>query len=770
MDPPLIPHLPQRKLVEVVHSEKMTSVLVNGAPFMVMKEDDEACRRLAIVQLAQTGIADHGELSKVFEVHANTVTHYIARYEREGVRGLCEHPRGPRQQGKLIPEIRRLILEMVIREGMAGCEDIRKELEAYGVTVSRERIREVLEENGLKDRERGAERQQGEDGQRDLFSGEGKEVQGELSFGSGAGVGWKEQARCTRGKGPTNQTDATEQKRGKDRILSRGQRHYLDSLEQGQDNAYAGGLLFSTLIERYCFPFIVKNVMDLGTQEGYSVEQMCVTLLYLDLFGYRSIEDYKRAYREEFGVLLGRATAPSPWSLRRFLHRVRKKEVGERLMEEFACEYLRAGVAEWGVLYIDGHFMPYYGMYPIMKGWHAVRQRGMKGNYSFIGVDRQFIPWIFFVRSAQEDLLQKIPELIEKARQCGLKAGIGAERLEKLVVIFDREGYSADLFRLLDGREEGGKRVLFISWAKYSDRWMYDIPPEAFLTTVDLEYEIKKTEQISFYETERMMSRYGKIRTIVIRDGKDNRRAANFTNSESGEVAAEEVVRIICRRWGEENLIKELRSKHMIDYTPGYVRESLHQQPEVDNPRVKELKQKKALLLTEVSRLKIDLADGMIRGMKEKTDAQGVRSSQAVILADIVRRETEIEEVAREIQKLPPKVLYPEAHRGRMLERMNYEKKRVLDCIKIFNFNLEKQMCSLLAHHYGKPKEILPALSMIVRRGGYIKLGGGKLRVMLKRFRDREIDYAARHLCEEVNAMEPVTADRYRFPLYFGVS
>jgi hypothetical protein len=214
------------------------------------------------------------------------------------------------------------------------------------------------------------------------------------------------------------------------------------------------------------------------------------------------------------------------------------------------------------------------------------------------------------------------------------------------------------------------------------------------------------------------MSRYGKIRTIVIRDGTDDRRAAIFTNSEAGELAAEEVVRIICRRWGEENLIKELRGKHMIDYTPGYVRESLQQQPDVENPRVKELKQKKALLLTDVSRLKIELADGLIRGMKEKTDEQGVRSSQAVILADILRKETEIEEVAQEIQKLPPKVAYPEAHGGRMLERMNYEKKRVLDCIKVFDFNLEKQMCSLLADHYGKTKELLPALSMIVRRGG----------------------------------------------------
>ena len=76
----------------------------------------------------------------------------------------------------------------------------------------------------------------------------------------------------------------------------------------------------------------------------------------------------------------------------------------------------------------------------------------------------------------------------------------------------------------------------------------------------------------------------------------------------------------------------------------------------------------------------------------------------------------------------------------------------------------------MLLRHYGnQKKEILSALAMIIDRGGYVKLGNGELRVQLRRFQNREIDYAARHLCEELNQMNPATLDNYRLPIRYEV-
>ena len=118
---------------------------------------------------------------------------------------------------------------------------------------------------------------------------------------------------------------------------------------------------------------------------------------------------------------------------------------------------------------IDGHFLPYTGMYRISMGFHGVRKIPMKGSYNFLGADEKYNPWMFLIRSSREDLLRKVPEMIENAKRIAKKAGVSEEEIENLIVVFDREGYSAELFRHLDGRDmdKRKRRAIFITWAKY---------------------------------------------------------------------------------------------------------------------------------------------------------------------------------------------------------------------------------------------------------------------------------------------------------------
>jgi hypothetical protein len=59
---------------------------------------------------------------------------------------------------------------------------------------------------------------------------------------------------------------------------------------------------------------------------------------------------------------------------------------------------------------------------------------------------------------------------------------------------------------------------------------------------------------------------------------------------------------------------------------------------------------------------------------------------------------------------------------------------------------MKKKMCALLLNYSDNQKEVLPALSMIVGRGGHVKLDAGELKVQLRRFMNSEIDYAARRV------------------------
>lgn len=769
------------KSIQVVEGDGHIRVLVKGQLYMSWSSGDEGCLRLALAQLHECGLGTREELAEAFGRHVNSVQRYLKDFAHAGLHGLIAERRGPKGPWKLTPELRGKILLIVLREGVGTLEAIQQRLaQSWREEVSLSSIQQVLAENGLEQplaREASGGATQIELSSREVepqlslpleVAGEAPRASVGGSDGPGRGAG-KETAgapiQASGGKAGVGDMSMTYR-----RHYSPAQRVYLDQLEQGADNAYAGGLLFVPLLARYHFLPTLREVITLPTHEGYTLEELALTLFYLDGFGFRSMEDFKRAYREEFGVLLGRTQSPSLFTLRRFLHKVREQGRGEALIDGFAVAYLQSGLAAWGVMYIDGHFMPYYGLRPISKGWHGVRQVPMKGSYNFLVVDEHFSPWLFLIRSCKEDLLQKIPELIEKAKRLGAQAGVSPERLDKLIVVFDREGYSAELFRYLEGRDqgEGKRRAVFISWAKYADKWVNDLAEEQFNRVAHVTYEIKKAEEIPYLETTRVMSKYGKIRAVVIQSGPDQKRSAIYTNGPEQEIGAEAIVQWICGRWGEENAIKELLHKHLIDYTPGYVAEELAEQPMVDNPQVQELKRKRAGMVSELNRLKIELANYMLSPPLAQKRQPPPRSQKEVLDA-ITMAESAILLTNQKLDKVPAKIRFDQAHGGEKLMRLNHEKKRFLDCIKVFACNLQAQMCRWLSEHYDLKKEVVPALAMIVERTGYVKLERGQLEVTLRRFTDPEIDYAARHLCEDLNAIEPTTLDGFDFPIRYQV-
>jgi hypothetical protein len=167
--------------------------------------------------------------------------------------------------------------------------------------------------------------------------------------------------------------------------------------------------------------------------------------------------------------------------------------------------------------------------------------------------------------------------------------------------------------------------------------------------------------------------------------------------------------------------------------------------------------------------LKVQLADEILNKKDNKTNLEEIKKWKNDLLADIVTIDNEILFINEEISRAPRKIRFDEANDGERLVNLNYEKKRFLDCIKVFVYNMKEKMCGLLSNYYDAKKEMLPALSMIVDRGGYIKLERGQLRVQLRGFMNSEIDYAARHICEDLNRTNPVTLDRHRMPIRYEV-
>ena len=766
------------KTLQVVETGGIKSVLLKGQPYMSWNVGDENTERMAIVQLNELGLVTQEELAEAFVVHVKSVSNYVAAFRREGGRGLRIENSGPKQSWKVVPDVRAKILVTVLKEGIVGYAEIQKRLkEQWAREISVASIRQVLLENGfVEERVRGSVEQGDlfEPGKRNPSDSNGMELFEAFGGMEDATAQPSEDVRQDKlldgaipdqsigaaQEGRFEEADAQRARRSRD-YYSQAGRIYLDQLERGMFSAYAGGLLFLPLIERYRFIEMIQKVIDVPTHEGYSLRQLCLALFYFDVFEFRSIEDFKTVYPEEYGVLVGRSVSPSIYTLRRFLHRVRGLKKGNALMEEFAKEYLRSGLVRWGVFYIDGHFLPYYGMRVITMGWHGVQDKAFKGSYQFLAVDERFSPFLFLLTPSSEDLLEKIPEMIEAARRLGREVGIN---VEDMTVIFDREGYSAELFRKLDAMQP---KVKFVTWAKYKDRWVWDYKEEQFDKSVMVEYEIREKKEIKYFDTEREMNKYGKVRCLVTEKMKTKERGAIYTNDK--DMDGGRIVQLMCRRWGQETMNKTFKWDHKTDYFPGYVAEDLEEQPLVDNPQVKELKRERASLTAKLNGLRIQFAQKAFAEVEDGVSLKEMKEKHAELCREMDSLNAQITLLNLEMEKFPKEVRFDEAHNGKQLVELDYEKKRFMDCIKMFAYMMEKKMCFILSRYYDDPKDIYVILSMIVRRGGEIRLERDRLMVRLKGFKNPEVDFAARHLCEELNQMDPHTSDKYRFPIHYEV-
>ena len=761
--------------IKVMEEGEKKQVFVGGRPYFSWNGSDESAERLAAVQLCELELGRQEEIAEAFGIHIKSLYNYVNAYKGDGIRGLIDQPKGPKERWKVTPSLKAEILQTLLVEEIKTYDGIQERLEKKGYKVSAESVRGVLIENGFV-----KERIEIEDHQGDLFEElEEKEDDEQQKFSFPEREAAKRQINKIKESEKQSISEFLESKRPvlkKNRShYSPAERMYLDLLKRREYSTYAGGLLYIPLLQRYNFLPIIKKVIKIDKENDYTLSQLCLTLFYYNIFGFRSIEHFKTVYPEEFGPLIGKTSSPSIYTIRRFFQDVERLGQGERLIEEFAKWYFKNGLATWGIAYADDHFDPYHGKERISKGFFTTHNKVLKGSYQCFVTDERFNPILFLLRPCSEDFIPRIPEVIRKMRKIAREIGMKEEEIKTLIVIFDRGAYSADLFRILDEghqelEEEKDKeiKVIFITWAKYADKWVDGLEEKKFTQSTEINYEVQRSEKVKYFEDKRSMNKYGKIRTIVIQSGVGKKRTAIYTNAPQ-EIPAEKIVRLMCRRWGEEDLIKALKINYLIDYSPGFVTEELEEQPLIENPEVTKLTQTKASLSAKLQRLSAEIGKEIIDSWgKGEIDWAKIKEKKQEVLGEIVTSDIQKFKIQEQIDQLSKKIPYDQAHGGKRLVKFNYERKRFLDCLKVFTYAMDKKMCEILVNYHDR-KDVWPTLAMIIRRGGAIELVGNKLYVRLRRFKNPLVDYAARHLCEYLNELKPVTLDKFHFPVHYEV-
>lgn len=782
-------------LVSLLIEREWITVLVIDLPVMGYHPADRQTRNCVAVQLLEAGLVTLSEAVIGFGIPRSTLRDARQRFREQGVGGLIPAKSGPKAAWKLVVRARRLVLDTVYAHPdwkMPQVMDhVNQRLQEEGLAPLSERhLRRFLTFCGLLPRhatiephaapsDRGVPTDgkappEGRDSQVDLAEA----GQGDASAAQVALAGLSEQAVPSGERGGQERTavrpapgDGTPSLGDGDRAepdepdpahttppsLTAADRRYLARLRQGIDTAYGGGLLVVPFLILTQFPLLITRGLAGLPQGYYTPVQMGLTFFYLALFGIPSLEAVKRLVKGEFGVLLGRRRSPGLSKLRRFLKAVERLGRAEALALAAACLQIQVGVVDWQVLYIDGHFIPYYGGHRIRKGYFTTRRMALRGNEAYYANDLRGRPLFFLFTEASTSLIAALPEMVPRVKQI-----VGDRWVDWcLTLIFDRGGFCAELFKALDEL-----KVHWITWLK--------APREVWEQVDQIEEEcfqlylirLKSCKvKVKLYEWQVNITGYGLCRAIILLDPKTGKRMVMITNDRTRSLR--EIAELMLQRWSQENFFKGMLARYHLDYTPGHQFEPAQAEPLVDNPRLKELRSLKARLQAMKRKLESELAQTLLARKRDQVSLQDYKGAHDKKVRAIKSLEREIERVKDELAQTPNQVSFSQAV-GQPLKVANLERKHFFDVLKGLAFNAEEWLLERLTPYY-QGKDVRQALLQILFRGAVVQLVDGVLHVRLKPFDSPKVQAAAVGLCQELNSLEASTLDKFRFPIVYEV-
>lgn len=683
-------------------------IVVNHHHLFEYKKDDKLSEVASIVTLLKTGAARQTAIPHAFDVNRDTARRYIANVERYGLAGLFMTKTGPQGPHKITAKVHRFIVEK-LRGGEGVAAVLKAVKQEFDLDLSRksiERIRHSL-----------SEQRPDEVAAPSL----------DLPLGEAEGAVEEEALEILLG---------TREALASDEVLEPGPPR----------KTLAGLFLLWPFLHLLRFKEMVEAVFSPIRARLFFVRETLLTILMLAFLRCQSVEDYKTLEKRRLGLFWEGPRGMDLRTLRRKLTQLSLEKKSLSLLSQLARRYQEMGLVQCGVLYFDGHFIPYYGERNVHKGFFTQRRLAVPGHQQFFLNDTSGRPIFFWLKPANSTLHTMIPEIIGQIRELTGQ--------ETFTIIFDRGGFSKKLFTMLE--EEGVKFITYLRGAKGC------VDAEAFHRCF-VEYRRRK-EEAELAELGYIGSRPQHYRLVVRKKGEKQ----TFILTNDYERRMEQIASLMFNRWSQENFFKYMVREYHLDSLLSYLAEESLETVMVKNPARAENRRVKKELEKELGQLEHFLADKLAVSRRRSPSGrmrkriQEAQKRVAEIKGSLKRLNAEFRQMARKI---------PASQLGdtRAREILYQEKKMLVDSLKLLAYNAEEWLLDILAREYSDFRDFRRVLLLIMKQPGTIqRTDDDFLLIQLDSLHNPRYQRAAEYLCEQINRME-VPAPSGQGIMHFGV-
>ena len=747
-------------------------IFLAGQPVMEFHRADTAGRDLVMVQLCEHGGLTEGQVARALAVSRPTVSRAKRKYGEGGVGALLPGKRGPTGPTKIKAYKNRLMISL-------AQQGIRKTEIAARLGVNESAVRKALRRLGLEElalRQAKLALEEGVDGGESETAAVGQEspelpptanpeaCPAAMSQGGDTQDGVVE-APGERGETPGEAAAGGEQKavevelpvatsldtdpenRSLDRALARA--GLLDDaapLFGTRRNVRSAGLLLAVpiLVAHGVFADAVKIFGRLGPA-FYGIRNVVASLLLMFLARINRPEHLKEHSPQALGAVLGLDRAPEMKTVRRKIRRLSGVHKSLEFMRQLTARHLarREGSKLW--LCVDGHVSVYSGKRKLPKHYVTRLRLALPSVLDYWVNDERGDPVMVVTGVPKKGVTQEVPRVIAELRQHGEQRPV--------TVIFDREGWSPEMFALLDAMEA----VCFLTYRKAkAHEALPRLPVGAFAShqgEVDGHAVAYELADHGVYIDHGSGSKRKRLRLRQItrrRDTGDQTHIVTNDRTSSALVLAHRMF----GRWSQENFFKYMDQEMDFDGLLSYAMDDADGDRAVPNPARRKLAQRIHAVKHRLQELTREYGDRALENQERRHPTmRGFKIANGVLGQTIREVMEELDRVQHRFDSLPAKVPVRETLNGKAPQQVRVETRRLISCFRIAVFRAESALRELLRPHYRQWRQDgRTIIQSMLQSSGDLEVHPGELRVLLTPQSAPHRTKALAILCQELNA------------------
>ena len=488
----------------------------------------------------------------------------------------------------------------------------------------------------------------------------------------------------------------------------------------------------------------------------YGIESLFLLLGLMALARIRSLEQLRYQAPGEWGKLLGLDRIPEVRTLRAKLS-LMCQDLGQavRWNAELAKEWIARQNDTELYFYCDGHVRVYHGDQTALPRHYVARERlcmrattdywinAMDGQ-PFFYVNKEVDPGL--IATLKQDVIPWLETNVVKTPEMQQRLAEHS-RAHWFTMVFDREGYSPDLFEKMKD-----KRIAILTYHKFPKE---DWRNEEFLTQ---SVELVGGETVELKLAERGTRLSNDLWVREIRKLNEGGHQTSILTS-NYEVPMTKLAASMFARWTQENFFRYMREHYSLDRLIEYGTETIPDAVLIVNPVWRTL-------------------DGQIRSKTGKRHRMAARFGALALSEDPTESELHTFQQRNGKLKEEIQILDLEMTKLRQLRkdtkhhiavnslpeedrftRLRTERKHFIDTIKMIAYRAESSMASLLREHLARGgDDVRAVLRQIFHSDADLTpdLAANTLTVRIHHLTQAAHDHAIEHLLADLNATQTV--------------